>query len=491
MSFGAVEFLVVFLPVVWVLHWLLPRHATWQNAALLVVSYVFYATWTPHLVAVLALTTAVNLGAIRLMDRLREDKGKLRLVFAAAVAYDVLQLLGFKYVGFFATSLNALLMGLGMDSQLPVLRFVLPLGISFWTLQHVGYLIDIYYDRPSVGDRPTTLQFAVFAAFFPQVVSGPIPRGAELLPQFARPRALTAQVIADGCAAFLVGYVLKFFIADTLAENLVNPIFAAPDEFSGLALGAGILGYAAQVFGDFAGYSAMAIGIGRLFAVELPMNFNYPFFSTDMMEYWRRWHITLNRWLFDYLYGPLVTSHGWFRNRLDLGFILVFSLSGLWHGTTWNFVLWGTLHGLGLMAHRRWDVFYRGLCRKDRTWVKRRRTRQYLAGSWVVTQAFFLLTLVPFRAADVGTTGSYFAGLFSLAGSHHPFQGNPIGALASLAAFVVLFGYHLVEMRRFQVLRDRFLASPAIVRGVAYGILLIVMALLMPVGTGAFIYAQF
>ncbi len=489
MSFGSVELLLVFLPLAWALHWLLPRRATAQNLVLLAVSYVFYATWTPRLVLVLALTTAVNLGAVRLMDRSRGNPTRLRLVFGAAVAYDVVQLLGFKYVGFFATSLNALLMGLGLDTQLPVLHFVLPLGISFWTLQHIGYLIDVFFDRPD--DRPTALEFAVFAAFFPQVVSGPIPRGGELLPQFARPRRLSAQVIADASAAFLVGYVLKFFVADTMASYLVDPVFSAPGDYSAVALSAGVVGYAAQVFGDFAGYSAMAIGIGRLFAVELPMNFNYPFFSTDLMEYWRRWHITLNRWLFDYLYGPLVTSHGWFRNRLDLGFILVFSLSGLWHGTTWNFVLWGALHGLGLMAHRRWDVFYRGLCRRDREWVKRRRAGGYLLAAWLVTQGFFLFTLVPFRAQDVATTGAYLAGLTSLAGLHHPFTGNPIGALATAVALGLLVAYHVVEVKRFQVIRERFLAAPAPVRGILYGLLLVVLAILMPVGSGAFIYAQF
>ena len=492
MNVGSLEFLLLFLPVVWVLHWALPRRPTYQNAAVTLASWLFYVTWTPRLLAILALTTLVHWGAVVLMHRHRERPGRLRAVFWLAVAYDVGQLLGFKYLGFFAESLNALLLSAGLGDQLPVLRFVLPLGISFWTLQHIAYLIDVFYGREPAEERPTLLAYAAFASFFGQVVSGPIPRGRELLPQLAAPRRLTAALVASGAGAFLLGYVLKFFIGESWGRYMVDPVFADPGAYSPIGLSLGAFGYTLQVFGDFAGYSIMAIGLGRLFGLELPVNFRYPFFSKDMMEFWRRWHITLNRFLFDYLYWPLVGSRGWWRARFDLGFLMIFGLSGLWHGATWNFVLWGVIHGVGLAVHRRWDVLYRGLCKRDRAWVARRRTRRYAAAAWAITQGFFVLSLIPFRAPDLGTTGAVFSGLLAGGGAlHHPLSGKPLAAVAVASSLALLVGYHLLELERGRPWRARLLTMPAPVRGVAYGLLLVWLALFMPVGGGTFIYAQF
>ena len=485
MSAGSLEFLAVFLPLVWALYWLLPRRALAQNALLLLASWVFYVTWSPKLLGVLILTTVVNYAACHLMEHYREKSpGRLRLVFWGGVAYNGLQLLGFKYAGFFADSLDALL-----GTELPELRFVLPLGISFWTLQLISYLIDVYYGRTKA--ERSKVAFAVFVAFFPQIVSGPIPRGNELFPQFKEPRRLDPSLLRSACGTFFLGYVLKFFLADSLAQHLVNPIFSDHSAYSAIGHWLGLLGYCGQVFGDFAGYSIMAIGIGRLFGIEVPLNFDYPFFSKDMMEFWRRWHITLNRWLFDYLYWPLVGSKGFFRSRMDLGFILVFAFSGLWHGATWAFVFWGVLHGVGLSIHRRWDENYRKLCRKDRKWVKRRRTFGYAAGAWTVTQLFFLLTLVPFRCPNIRVTWEYFAGLFAGGSLHHPLSGNPLGAAAVLGGVLFVVVYHLVELKRLQPWRERFFRLPAPARGLCYGLAIVVLLLLMPVGSGAFIYAQF
>ena len=490
MNVGSLEFLLVFLPVMWALHWLLPRRAAWQNGAVLLASWVFYVTWTPHLLLALLATTLVNWGAVAAMHAGRGDPRRVKTALWLAVAYDVGQLLAFKYVGFFAESLNALLQAAGAGDQLPVLRFVLPLGISFWTIQHVAYLIDTFYDREP--ERPTLLEYATFASFFGQVVSGPIPRGSEILPQLRAPRRLTSALIASGAATFAWGYVLKFFVGESWGRHIVDPIFADPEAFTAGGHWLGILGYAIQVFGDFAGYSVMAIGLGRLFGIELPINFRYPFLSKDMMEFWRRWHITLNRFLFDYLYWPLVGSRGWWRRRLDLGFLVVFSLSGLWHGATWNFVLWGAIHGVGLVLHRRWDVFYRGLCRKDRSWVALRKSFGYGSAAWTLTQLFFLVSLVPFRSPAIADSGAYFLALASPGGaSHHPLGGNPIGAVAVMSSLALLVAYHLLERRGGQRVRARLLQAPAVARGVAWGLLAVWLAMFMPVGGGTFIYAQF
>ncbi len=489
MNIGSIPFLLAFLPAAWCLHWLGPRSRRFQNLTVLGASCLFYASWTPRLLAVLLLTTGLNYAAVRHLHRVRSDERRLRRTFRLAALYNVAQLLGFKYLGFFAASLNDLLGALGFADQLPVLRFVLPLGISFWTLQHIAYLVDVYYDREQ--SVPTLEEYAVFSSFFGQVVSGPIPRGRELLPQLALPRRLSPALLASGCATFAWGYALKSFIGGSWGVYVVDPVFAEPAAYSAIGHLLGILGYALQVYGDFAGYSIMAIGLGRLFGLELPVNFRTPFLSKDMMEFWRRWHITLNRLLFDYLYWPLVGSKGWWRGRLDLGFLVVFALSGLWHGATWNFVLWGTIHGVGLVVHRRWDVFYRGLCRQDRVWVKRRKARGYAAAAWALTQLFFLLSLVPFRSPDIAASGRYFVELLTGTGLNHPLSGQPAAAIAVASSLLLLLAYHGLATRRGEALKARLASAPAPVRGLAWGAGLVWLALFMPTGGGTFIYAQF
>lgn len=390
MSLAEVEF-AFFFPAVFLVYWLLPRRATWQNAVLLAASYLFYASWNPRLLPLLALSTAVDYWVARYLGReLRPGDAAAKPGHehgrSAALGLSLACNLGvlgyFKYAGFFAESLNALLTAIGLPGSLPVLRLALPIGISFYTVQKIGYVLDVYYGR--LEPCRSGLSFATFVAFFPQLLAGPITRGGPMLPQFSAPRRLTPEAVSSGAATFLIGLVLKAYVADLLARELVDPVFAAPGEYARGAHWAALLGYAAQVFGDFAGYSLMAIGVGRLLGFELPRNFNYPFLSTSLPEFWQRWHITLNTWLFDYLYGPLVTSRSFLRGRLDLCFLLVFGVSGLWHGATWSFVLWGVWHGLGLAAHRRWDEFYRGLCRKDRAYVALRRSTGYAAGAWLL-----------------------------------------------------------------------------------------------------------
>ena len=498
MSFAGVIFLGLFLPLAVLTYWLAPRRTGVQNAILLAVSWLFYASWGPKLLAVIWLTTLVNFLGTRALESKRppEDaaaddpkKQRLRRIFWSVIAFDVGQLVLFKYLGFMADSVNDFAGAFGLQADLPVLSWILPLGISFWTLQQIAWIVDVYYGRPKFS--PTALEFAVFSAFFPQVVSGPIPRGDELLPQLAQPRTLSPDLIAAGVGTFLLGYVLKFFVADILAQFLVNPVFADLNAYSAIGLLLGLVGYAFQVFGDFAGYSIMAIGAGRLFGLELPVNFTLPFFSRDMMEFWRRWHITLNRFLFDYLYWPLVARRGFWRQRLDLGFFVVFALSGLWHGATWNFVAWGAIHGVALATHRRYDQAYRGLCRKDRKWVARRRAPAYGALAWALTQAFFVFSLIPFRAPDFGATLDFFRGLARFDGLHHPLAGLPTGAVSVALAVFALAAYHGLWSERGTVWRQRFEALPAPLRGAAYGVIIVVLLLFMPVGSGTFIYAQF
>ena len=504
MSFVGIEF-AFFLPALILAYWALPRRAAWQNGFLLAISYAFYASWSIRFVPLLLACTAVDYWAALSIERgrLRRAAGEAagdaaavqagerlaRFALGTSVAAGLGVLAWFKYVGFFADSLNTMLGTVGLDASVPVLRLLLPLGVSFFTLQKLGYVLDVYHGR--IEPERSPLRFALFVAYFPQLTAGPISRAGSLLPQLARPRALAPALAASGAATFLLGYALKGWIADWAGPALVDPVFASPGEYSVLGHWMALVGYAIQVFCDFAGYSLLAIGTSRLLGIELPVNFDYPFLSRSLPEMWRRWHITLNQWLFDYIYNPLVTGGGRFRGRLDAGLMVVFLASGLWHGASLTFVLWGALHGAGMIVHRHWDTYYRGLCRKDRVWVKRRQAAWYGRTAWVLTQLFFLLTLVPFRAPGFGDMAGFARGLVTSAGSALP----GIGSLPSLinlsGAFAFMVLYHLAATERGKATWRRFLALPAPVRGLAYGLGVVYLLLWVPVGSSTFIYRQF
>lgn len=475
-------FMAVLLP----LYWLAPRQAAVQNFILLVASVLAFWTWTPHLVAVLLFSTLADFAIARALEAARPAgaERRMRLLLWASVALNLGELLWFKYQGFFASSLNAGLAAAGLAIAIPVVRLVVPIGLSFRALQKLGGTIDIYHGRSKAPD--SVLTYAAWVTFFPQLLAGPITRASAMFPQFEVPRRPVASQWASGAATFLVGFALKAFVAEQFGAHLVDPVFSAPGTFDAVSHWLALLGYAGQVFADFCGYSVMAIGIGRIFGLELPENFNYPFISRSLPELWRRWHITLNAWLFDYIFVPLTTGHGWFRNRFGPAFILVFLLSGLWHGAQWTFVFWGLLHGLGLVVHERWDAWYKSRCRADRRWVGWRKSAAYGAASWLLTQGFFVLTLVFFRAASMADAGSFARGLAG-AGSG---RGVGIG-LQVLLAMAFLLAYHVPALRPGGRALGWFLDLPPVLRGAAYGLAIVLILLLAPVGGGTFIYAQF
>jgi alginate O-acetyltransferase complex protein AlgI len=482
-SLIGIEF-ILFFPAVFLLHWLFPRRAAWQNSILLLASIVFYATWNWRMLPILGGAVAVSYGAGRLLTGTVPGRRKAILICAIAAELGLLGL--FKYAGFFATSLNALLGSLGIPDAMPILRIALPLGISYTTLIQVGYLLDVYWERSPASRDP--LAYAVFVAFFPQLIAGPIVRTRAMLPQYEAPRSLSPEVFAAGASTFLTGFMLKAFVADWLAPRVVDPVFADPGSYGAPSLWIALFGYATQLFCDFAGYSLMAIGTGRFFGLELPENFRYPLFSTSLAEFWRRWHITLNTWLFDYLFAPLTTGRSWFRGRAAMGFLVVFLVSGLWHGATWTFVLWGLFHGMALAVHFHYDEAYKRLCRKDRKWVTRRRSRPYVVAAWFVTQSFFLMTLLPFRAPDLASLATFAKGMVGMGGNGR--LDEHFGIQAALVV-MVFAAFHLVEIGPGPFLKSRFMALPAPARGVCYGLLIVFLFVFVPVGASTFIYAQF
>jgi D-alanyl-lipoteichoic acid acyltransferase DltB (MBOAT superfamily) len=485
MSFVEVEF-AYFLPGVLLLYWVAYRSVTIQNAVLLGASYVFYASWHWQPLFLLIAGTLLDFLVARYLGRNASDVApfRRRLALAASLAFSLGALAFFKYEDFFAAQANVLLRSLGLEATIPALQWMLPLGISFYTLQRIGYILDVYWQRQVPS--PSLLQFATFCAFFPQITAGPISRGSELLPQLERSRSPDADQWGTGTVEFLLGYALKAWAATILGTVAVDPVFADPAAYTVLSHWIAVTGYALQVFADFAGYSLMAIGVARLFGIDLPMNFNFPFFSKSLPELWRRWHISLNRWLFDYIFTPLTTSTGWFRGRLDTALMLTFLASGLWHGANWTFIAWGAMHGIGMIAHRHWDEFYKSLCRRDRSYVKRRQTATYGIAATIATVGFFVLTMVPFRAPDMSTALLFARGMIASSGDKAVHVG---GGLVLVVMFIV--AYHLVQLCPFKSFRDGFFAAPAPVRGICYGASIAFLMIFTPVGSGTFIYQQF
>lgn len=339
MLFPSFAFLV-FLPVVFLAYWyVFNRSLRLQNAFLLVASYVFYGWWDWRF---LGLLFASSLGDVLIglaIDRAEGAARKRWLMLSLLVNLGLL--CTFKYFNFFMDGLHDLLLTVGLQPHLPTLRLLLPVGISFYTFQSLSYTIDIYRRRMHATRDP--LSFFAFVSFFPQLVAGPIERAVILLPQFQAPRRFDMERARDGLRQMLWGFFKKIVIADSCAP-LVNEVFAGDVSTTpGITLFFGAVFFAFQIYGDFSGYSDIAIGCARLFGFHLSQNFAYPYFSRSISEFWRRWHISLSTWFRDYVYLPL---GGW-RDRMGRfkNIMITFTVSGLWHGANWTFITWGALHG--------------------------------------------------------------------------------------------------------------------------------------------------
>ena len=353
MLFNSVQYLV-FLAFVYFAWWGLQRAHNARLAFLLGASYVFYAAWSPlYLLLIIGLTLVDWLAGLALAGA--GGQASRRQVLAAAVSLNLLVLGVFKYANFFISNARELSQGLGLDVPLPLLRVLLPVGISFYTFQGIAYVVDVY--RRKIEPEPSPLRFALFLSFFTQLVAGPIVRAADLLPQIKRPRKLLAELGGQGIVWIVVGMFKKVVMADLLAVHLVDRVFDLPARFSSLEVLAAAYGYAFQIYFDFSGYTDIAIGSAMLLGFRLPANFDAPYRAASLRDFWRRWHISLSTWLRDYLYIPLGGSR---RGRVALTLLITMLLGGLWHGAAWTFVLWGSAHGIGLVVNRAWQSWRKG-----------------------------------------------------------------------------------------------------------------------------------
>ncbi|WP_104734324.1 MBOAT family O-acyltransferase [Hanstruepera ponticola] len=341
MLFNSIDF-AIFLPIVFVLYWFVFKNSLkLQNLFIVIASYVFYGWWDWRFLSLIVFSTLVDFFVAQQINKVQHDINRKCLLCISLLIN--LGLLGFfKYYNFFIESWMDAWSLFGVSMQIETLRIILPVGISFYTFQTLSYTIDIY--RKKLKPTNDFVQFAAFVSFFPQLVAGPIERAKNLLPQFNKTRVFDSQFAISGFYLIIWGLFKKVVVADNCAF-FVNQIFDGSGSFSSMELFLGAVLFAFQIYGDFSGYSDIAIGVARLFGFSLKINFSFPYFSRDIAEFWRRWHISLSTWFRDYLYIPLGGSRGstWMRVR---NVAIVFLISGFWHGANWTFIAWGGIHAM-------------------------------------------------------------------------------------------------------------------------------------------------
>ena len=393
MLFSSLEFIFAFLPLVLLGYWALAAWGSlrWQKIWLVAASLFFYAWWRPEYLGVLVGSVLVNFGVGLAISRGQWLRPKIWLVLG--IVANLLLLGYFKYAVFFSGNISALT-GVGFTLE----QVILPLAISFYTFQQIAYLVDVY--RGKVG-RVNFLDYCLFVTFFPQLIAGPIVHHSEMMPQFkARPtpdeRYLNA---CKGLFIFSIGLFKKLAIADTFAL-WANAGFGAGEPLSFVDAWGTSLSYTLQLYYDFSGYTDMAIGAALLFGIKLPLNFLSPYKALSIRDFWRRWHITLSRWLRDYIYIPLGGNRAG-GGRVSLNVMVTFLLGGLWHGAAWGFVLWGALHGVALVVCHFWQRLGKRLWR----WA-----------AWLLTFMFVNATWVLFRAESLADAARVYRGMLGLNG---------------------------------------------------------------------------
>jgi len=341
MLFNSIAFLI-FLPIVFSCYWfLLQKKIKYQNILILVASYVFYGFWDWRFLSLIIFSTIIDYSVAKAMHAATtQSKRKYFLYLSLAVNLGLLAF--FKYFNFFIESLVDLSQSIGFQANITTLNIILPVGISFYTFQTLSYTIDIY--RKKIEPETDIIKFSAFVAFFPQLVAGPIERASNLLPQFSKQRTFSYKNAVSGIQLILWGLFKKVVIADSCA-TYVNVIFENSEIYNSSTLILGALFFAFQIYGDFSGYSDIAIGVARLFGFDLMTNFKKPYFSRDIAEFWRRWHISLSTWFRDYVYIPLGGSKVNLGKKIRNVFI-IFLVSGFWHGANWTFIFWGLLNAL-------------------------------------------------------------------------------------------------------------------------------------------------
>jgi alginate O-acetyltransferase complex protein AlgI len=473
MIFTSFEFILFFVAVFLIRNSI--RNFNAERWFLLLASYAFYASWSVYYLGLILFTSTVDWFVGRKLGLVQAPHQRKILLTISMVLN--LGLLGyFKYTNFLLTNISFGLNALGLPYHPDLYKILLPVGISFFTFQSMSYTIDVY--RKQIEPCQNLKDFLLYVAFFPQLVAGPIVRAADLLPQLLKRVRASATDIETGLVLFAVGAIKKAVLSDQIAPH-VDTIFADPSRFDGPTLLLGVIGYAVQIYCDFSGYTDMAIGCARMLGYRFPENFQMPYSSVNITEFWRRWHISLSTWLRDYLYIPLG------GNRLGTGrtyanLMITMLIGGLWHGASWNFIIWGGLHGAALAVHKAW-----------RQWIGKPSQQPFwlhwptLLGSRFLTLAIVLIGWVFFRAQTYQDATHFLSRMLSLETG-----GTRLLSPQILGATLVVFFIHLF------ISKDRNWAEEIPTRSapervLAYASLIFTIACFGATDAAPFIYFQF
>lgn len=406
MLFNSVVFAIFFTCVFFLYWFVFNKSLKWQNIFLAVCSYFFYGCWDWRFMFLLAFSTFLDFySGLKISDASTQLKKKIWLILSVGINLGFLGV--FKYYDFFITSFAEILQWFGLTPHFETLNLILPVGISFYTFHGLSYVFDIYFRK--IKPTRNLIDYSLFVSFFPLLVAGPIERATHLLPQVERPRTFRYSKAVDGLKQILWGLFKKVVIADNCAE-LANQIFNGHWAYSGSTLAIGAILFAIQIYGDFSGYSDIALGTARLLGFELLVNFRFPYFSRDIAEFWRRWHISLSSWFRDYLYIPLGGSRKGMAKTIRNTFI-IFLVSGLWHGANWTFIVWGGLNALFIMPS---VIFKRNRLNLDT--VAQGRLLPSFKEFFQVVLTFLLASFawIFFRAEDMTKAIEYVREMFSI-----------------------------------------------------------------------------
>lgn len=470
MLFNSIDFLI-FFPLVVLLYWILNHRL--RTPMLLLASYYFYMNWEPVYALLILLSTVTTYGGGILIDSCQQRK---KIWLGATVALNLSILFLYKYLGFFGDSLRALMDSVGLGIEIPQFTLLLPVGISFYTFQAVGYLIDVY--RGDIRSERSFLTYALFVSFFPQLVAGPIERARNLLPQFHCTHRFNPQNMIDGFRLMIWGYFMKLCIAESVGPY-VDAVFNNIEIHNGKSIWLASFFFTFQIFCDFGGYSLIAIGAAKCMGFDLMQNFRQPYLAYNVKDFWKRWHISLSTWFADYVYIPLGGNRcSTLRHYRNL--MVTFLVSGLWHGANWTFVLWGMYHGVLQVLHAV-RVKYFGA---------RAKPSNKIAGIIGVMVTFFLIMLsfILFRANNMADALIAYRKMLHPTGMLFNGEGKPSIVLPLIMIFVLM----LKEIKTEYNFNYRFTSSenPA-VSGFWSAIVIFIILLCASFEGGQFIYFQF
>jgi len=470
MIFTSFTFVVFF--IILILFLVASKNNTYRLYILLIFSYLFYGWWNVYYLALIFIVSFSGWLFGYLIYN--EPRKKLKKLYLAINLFISLGLLAyFKYTNFFISSISTLL-----EQPPVVLDILLPVGISFFTFQTLSYTMDIY--RGKVPLCRSLLKFSLFVAFFPQLVAGPIVRASEFLPQLNKSIKLKSENWLIGSQIFLGGALQKVLIADNLSQ-FVDMIYQQPQIYSAITLWIAVFAYAIQIFCDFSGYSLMAIGLSRILGFQLPKNFNMPYNAKSITEFWHRWHMSLSLWLRDYLYISMGGNRkGVIRTQLNM--FMTMLLGGLWHGASWNFIIWGALHGIALGLNRFWVLF---LSKRMQVIVG---VKFYNVCAWLITILFVSLLWIPFRSPDIQTSYHIIMRLFLAT------DGIDWLHTQTLIILSVVLIWHSLHSLRYKLLFDFPMEAAQLNTYQAIFMImsaLYLLVLFFPSNTSPFIYFQF